>query len=427
MGRLFSLIRGVAKIGAILIGAVFLRSVSAFLLTYVPLSAPVREIALTVATFCFLAAFAALVLGHSLRGMKWPVLVGFGVIGVVLFAGGFVALVSFVWTSPNLGMLLVANLLLAIILALFTDLRWLRALDLLDRSWYAAAIEVHRAELDGREESRMRLRNVVSALALADVPVGFRFQSLPGGHARLFFFTWAPDEPLLRYRQRQLHQLLAAHLSGVTLSPCELPAVPLPLPLPFAALCFRGTPSDAADGFTALQDVLTKSPNRDAAVLFQVSALPARLEWLDEWVAHRRVQRRAKSAHHLLAAAALVTQGVPPPPEEAEALSRPATVARAKEVLRHLHRLEAPDLLETHATLIAWHATSRVKALAIGTRLAGRLASALQGATPGVSVIHKSVSPPLRRRQVRRLLRGTPAGPFTYLLPAEAVAYLGIP
>jgi hypothetical protein len=427
MGWLFSIIRGVAKAGVVLLGVLFLRNVSAVLLAYLPLPAPLVELALAIATLCYLVAFAVLVFGHSLEGMKWPVLVGFGVIGVVLLAGSFTVLVILVQTSPNLAVLLVADLVFAIILALFTDLGWLRALDLLDRSCYTAAIEVHPTELDKREASRTRFRCILSALALADVPIGFRFQSFPDGHARLFLFTWALDEALLRYRQTQLHQLLATHLSDVTLSSCELPPVPLPSQLPFASTCLTGNPGDAADGFAALQDALTKPSVRNAAVLFQVAATPAHLGVLDEWVTRRRVERRAKLAAHLLATAALVTQGVPPPLQEAEALSKPASVARAQAVLRQLRRFRAPDLLETHVTLVAWHPTSQARSLAVGKRLAGHLASALQGATPGLSVTCHTVWQPLVRRQIRRLLRGVPAGPSSYLLPAEAAAYVGIP
>jgi hypothetical protein len=427
VGWLFSIARTVAKLGVILVGAVFLRNVSAFLLTFVPMPASVSEVALTLATFCYLAAFAVLVFGRSVRGMKWPVLLGFGVVAVVLAAGGLFAILVLVGATPNLAQLLAGDVLFGIILLLFSDTGWLRALDLADRSGYVAAIEVHRNESEKGARSRMPFGRVLSALALADVPVGFRFQYLPDRHARLFFFTWAPDEPLLAQRQTQLRQLLAAHLPGVTLSPGELPAVPLQAQLPSVPIYFRGTPGGGADGFAALQAALNHSSARNAAIVFQVFAAPAHLGRLDEWATRRRVENHARSARHLLATAALLAEGVPPPPKQAEALSKPAAVARAQQVLQQLRRLDASDLLATQVALIVWHPTSYTSALTIGESLAARLASALQAATPSASVTHHAPWRPLGRRQIRRLLRAVPAGSTAYLLPAEAAAYLGIP
>jgi hypothetical protein len=297
----------------------------------------------------------------------------------------------------------------------------------MDRSGYVAAIEVHRSEPEKSMGSRMPLGRVLSALALADVPVGFRFQYLPDRHARLFFFTWAPDEALLAHRQTQLRQLLAAHLPGVTLSSGELPAVPLQAQLPAVPIYFKGTPGSGADGFAALQAALSHSSARNAAIVFQVFAAPARLGRLDEWVTRRRVENHARSARHLLAAAALLAEGVPPPPKQAEALSKPLAIARAQEVLQQLRRLDASDLLATQVALVVWHPTSYVRALTIGESLAARLASALQATTPSVSVLYHAPWRSVGRRQLHRLLRAIPMGSTAYLLPAEAAAYLGIP
>lgn len=427
VGWLFSIARTVAKLGVILVGTAFLRNVSAFLLAFVPMPASISEMALTMATFCYLAAFAVLVFGRSVRGMKWPVLLGFGVIVLVLAVGVLLVVVILVRATPNLAFLLVGDLLFGLVLLLFSDTGWLRALDLTDRSGYVAAIEVHRHESEERTGNRVRLGRVLSALALADVPVGFRFQYLPDRHARLFLFTWAPDEALLAQRRTQLRQLLGAHLLGVTLSPCELPAVPLPAQLPSALIYFKGSPGSAADGFAALQAALSQSSAQNVAIVFQVFATPARLGRLDEWVTRRRIENQARPARHLLAAAALLAEGVPPSPRQAEALSKPAAVARAQKVLQQLRKLEASDLLETQVALIVWHPTSYTRALTIGESVAARLASALQAATPSYSVVYHAPWRPLGQRQVHRLLRAVPAGSTAFLLPAEAAAYLGIP
>lgn len=426
VGWLFSIARTVVKFGVILVGAVFLRNVSAFLLTFVPMPVAVSEVALTVATFCYLAAFAVLVFGRSVGGMKWPVLAGFGVIAVVVAAGGLFTVLVLVRATPSLALLLTGDLLFGLILLLFSDTGWLRALDLTDRSGYVAAVEVHRNESEKSAGSRMPFGRVLSALALADVPVGFRFQYLPDRHARLFFFTWAPDEALLTHRQTQLRQLLAAHLPGVTLSPGELPAVPLQAELPAVPIYFKGTPGSGADGFAALQGALSHSSARNAAIVFQVFAAPARLGRLDEWTTRRRIENHARSARHLLAAAALLAEGVPPPAKEAEALSRPKAVARAQQAIDQLRKLDASDLLATQVALLVWHPSSQVKALAVGEQLSGHLASALQGTMLDVSVVYHAPWRPLRQRQVRRLLRAVPAGPTTLLLPNQAAAYLDI-
>jgi hypothetical protein len=427
VGWLFSIARTVVKLGVILIGAAFLRNVSAFVLAFVPLPATLSDIALAVATFCYLVAFAVLVFGRSLGGMKWPALVGFSVVVLVLAAGGFAVAAALFHATPSLALLLGGDLLFGFVLLLFSDAGLLRALDLADRRMHIAAIEVHTTTSEARASSRMQLRCVLSALALAEVPLGFRFQYLPDKYLRLFFFTLASDEDLLAQRRTQLHQLLAAHLPEVTLSPCELPAVPLPPEIPCALVSLRGSPSTAADGFAALQPALKQSSARQAAIVFQVFAAPARLGRLEEWITRRRVENRARSAGALLGAAALLAEGLPPSPEQAETLSKPAAVARAQQVLQELRKLDAPDLLETQVALIVWHPTSYRSALAIGEGLAAHLASALQATTPSSSVVHHALWGPLRQRQVRRLLRALPMGSATFLLPEEAAAYLGIP
>jgi len=359
--------------------------------------------------------------------MKWPVLLGFGVTAVVLAAGGLVAVLVLVAATPNLGLLLAGDLLFGLILLLFSDTGWLRAPDLTGRSRYVAAIEVHRTESEKAAGSRMPLKRVLSALALADVPVGFRFQYLPDRHARLFFFTWASDEALLAHRQTLLRQLLAVHLPGIILSPGELPAVPLQAQLPAAPIYFKGTPGGGANGFAALHAALNHSSARNAAIVFQVLAVPTRLGRLDEWATRRRVENHARSARPLLTAAALLAEGLPPSPKQAEALSKPAAVAQAQQVLQQLRRLDASDLLATQVALIVWHPTSYASALTIGERLAARLASALQATTPSASVLYHAPWRFVGRRQIPRLLRAVPTGSTAFLLPAEAAAYLGIP
>lgn len=435
MGFIFPLIKMAAKIGVVVFGTFFLQMISLIILSFVPLTPEIQGLALLMATLCYAVALLVLVFGRSVRGMKWPILIGFGFISLTLLAGILLLILSLVVANPTLQLLVIGDLLVALLVLLFANRQWLRSLDLVDRHLLVAAVEVHPEPAPAAQPSvttpnRLRFQRVLANLATTKVPVGLRFQFLPGGHARLFLFTWADNEELLLQRQNRLHQFLAVHLPSVTLSPCQLPSFPLPLTTPASVVYLSGPPSDKADCFAALQKALRSrkfSPSEGLnapAFLFQVFAAPGKLKGIDFWVARRRLEGQANKAQRLLAAATLLTKGIPPPPDLAALLSNPAALAKAHHVLRQFKRLNAHLLLCTQAALVCYHPAGLEASKATVQSLAKRVVSTLQPALPTPAVEYKF--PRFGARQLRRLLRCTPVGPPTYLLLEEAAAYFGI-
>ncbi len=423
-----------AKVGVVVFGTYFLQMVSLIILSFVPLPPEIIGLALLVATPCYALALLIPVFGGNIRGMKWPIIIGLGFISLTLIAGISLLILSLVVVNPILQVLVVGDLLIAFIALLFLNRQWLRNLDLVDRHLLVAAVEIHpepssttRPKVTG--PSMHRFQRVLVNLATTRIPVGLRFQFLPGGHTRLFLFTVAESKELLLHRQKRLHQFLAVHLPNVTLSPCQLPPHPLPSSTPAAVAYLSGPPSNKVDFITFLQKTLRSrkfSSQKDLtapAFIFQVFTAPKRLERLDFWVARRRLEGRVQKAQRLLAAATLLSKGIPPPPNLAEKLTDPKALAQAHLVLHQFRRLTAPLLLQSQTALVCWHPAGQEAAHNTVEALANRLVSELQPMTPTAPI--SSHLPRFKNRQIQRLLRCAPTGPITFLLPEEAATYFG--
>lgn len=449
MGCLLSLLKLAVKLTIVLLGTIFLEGVAAFILGFVPLPDPVRGAALGASALCFFAAMLVLVFGRSVRGMKWPVLAGFGLVVAVLLAGGFLATASFLASNPDMSVLLLGNLVAAVLLLLATDPEVLRALDLQDRHPLITAVEVHLTpdsleDVDiaattpedrvGRLAIRGRgplLRYVLFFTTITDTPLGLRLYRLPGGHIRLFLFTWASDNQLLSRRHTRLLKALTLYLPGATLtSHSQLPSPPVPAGLKGAPSYLTGIPSYTARGLTALIRTLASEslsaygahhllPLEEALLLFQVTAEPRTRNWLDRLLA-RRMEGDASKAKKLLATAIHSDQVFSP-----DDSSRRGNLLWATRSLRRLRRLRAPRLLETRVALACWHPASFHTAQLLSRSLAEQLASALQPPAPEAAVT--THTPLLPSKMLRRLLRGAPTGSPTLLLPEEAAAYFDLP
>ncbi len=424
-----------AKVGVVIFGTFFLQMVSLLILSFVPLTPEIQALSLLVATMCYAIALLILVFGRSVRGMKWPILIGFGFISLTLLAGLVLLLLSLVMVNPTIQLLVTGDLLIALLALVLSNPQWLQNLDLIDRHLLVAAVEIHSESTRPSQPSvpssdRLRFQRVLANLAAMKIPAGLRYQFLPGGHSRLFLFTWAETQEILLHRQKRLHQFLAVHLPNVTLSPCPLPSLPLPETTPAAVAYLSGFPSDKGDGFSALQRALHSqklSPPDGVtapAFLFQIFAAPGKLEGLDLWFTRRRLESQANRAQRLLAAAALLAKGIPPPPDLAALLANPAAMAKAHQVLRLLNRLNATRLFSIKVALVCWHPAGVHAAKTTVESLASRLVSSLQPATPAPVIEYKI--PQFGGRQIRRLLRCAPTGPMTLLLPEEAAVYFGV-
>ncbi|MFX1562990.1 MAG: hypothetical protein ACFFDP_06755, partial [Promethearchaeota archaeon] len=188
MGLFFSFIKTIVKLGVAVIGAFFLQGVSVFLLSFVPLPEASQNFAVTIATGCFFFAFLVLVFGHSIRAMKWPIIVGVGLIAITLVAGVMLATSMLISGNPNLSVLLFGDFIAVFVIILFIDIEWLRELGFIKRSKYITAFEIHTTPTTNEDTTRERVKfqRILANLAALNIPLGFRFQHFPDGHSRLF-------------------------------------------------------------------------------------------------------------------------------------------------------------------------------------------------------------------------------------------------
>lgn len=427
-----------AKLGAAVIGTYFLQGVSAFLMSFVPLPEATQNLTLTMATGCFFLAMLVLVFGHSVRAMKWPIIVGFGFIIITLLAGVVLATSILIAGNPNLTVLLFGDLVAVLVIILFIDTEWLRSLGFIDRSQYITAFEIHSTPTDKEATTpvRVKFKRTLTNLAALNIPLGFRFQHFPDGHTRLFLFTWAPTETLLAQRQKRLHQILSVHLTGVTMEPQPLPSLHFLSELPASIVFLSGSPSDDAEGFNALQTAIQTHTIKDSkvstssikgpAILYQVSTEPYRFGRFDYWLIRRRLRPQIQDVLQLLAAEEQIAQGIPPSPELALKLGEPKTVTQAHQILRKARQLHAQHLLNTRVVLVSWHPTSQDEANKISQTIAKRVTSTLQPITPTQAVTYRTPFLFKGKRQIRRILHGSPMGPTSPLLPEETATYFGI-
>jgi hypothetical protein len=425
MGWFTTLVKLFIKIGIVIFGTIFLVSTSLFLLTLVPLPLPVLMLIQVIATASYFLALVILVFGRNIKGMKWPMAIGFGVVFTTFFLGVIFLTLVFISLNFHLRILAIGNCLFAFIVLIISNQSWITKSGITIRSWKTASVELFLtkdSQFPHSSDNRAILQ-LIANLASIRIPLGFRLQILPKTQPRWFLFTWAFDQKTLQHNQRYLHQLAQIYFHQLTVNPTNLPTIPIPEASPVRALHITGSPNPSSEIKSVLKTSQFAEP---VALLYQVTVEPQHVHPLEEWLLRRQMKSKAKEAKEILRIANQLAQGIPPTPKQSEKLSTPKAISEAQTTIKQWQFLQNNQLLKTQITLICWHPSSQEKASNIAQTLGNKIIMKLQPIIPRKDLkIHRPFL--TTRKHVNQTVLGKPTGPVSILDPLEASSLFAIP
>ncbi len=425
MGWFSSLVKMFIKIGIIIFGTIFLVSISLFLLILVPLPLPVLMLIQVIAAVSYFLALVVLVFGRNIRGMRWPMAIGFGVVFTTFFLGVIYLTLVFISLNLHLRILAIGNCLFAFIVLIVINQKWITKSGIIIRSWKTSSVELFLTK-DPQFPNSSDIRAIhqlITNLAAVQIPLGFRLQVFPETQPRWFLFTWAFDQITLQHHQKHLHQLVQIYFHQLTVNPTSLPIIPIPETSPVSALHISGSPKPSSEIKSILKTSQFAEP---VALLYQVTVEPQRVHPIEEWLLRRRMRGQVKKAKEVLSMADQLAQGIPLIPKQSEKLTNRKEISKAQTTIKQWQFLQNNQFLKTQITLICWHPTSRDKASNIAQTLGNRIMMKLQSTIPRKELkIHRPFL--AIRKQVNQTIQGKPTGPISILDPLEASSFFPIP
>ncbi len=440
MGIIFSVAKNLFKLGLIFLGTFFLAGIADLILSFAPLSSEAHRFTFLLATACFVVALFVLVYGHSVRGMKWPMLIAFGSVATVLI--GYV-IIAITLKSTQYSSIIVVNIIIVAIILLYTDTEFFRSLDLKDCQ-YVAAIEVTEIPLNYIENQDQKehtsqdddsptrvFHNLLTRLTYSDTPVCLRITRFEN-KTRIFFLTWAPSPEELTTQQNELHQSLSTYLSKFKIQLLPNPPEPPITPIKAAIAHLSGEPHEdpSGKGNTTLgESILSTSPSINT--IYQVFATPQRVGILDRWFTRRRYESKEKDSRETITVDKRQKKQKSYTRVDAKAL------AEAERVERRLKRLRSHRVLAVRVTATCWQPTESNSSNPVPEITDERLKNAVQGHLEILASTMQSADPAKilkvdllsnwAGRPFIRLFRGRPTGKVTLLTHDETAPYFAIP
>ncbi len=428
MGLLSPIIKLVIKGGVVLVGTAFIAQFTLFLFSFTPFPKELIVLAQMLVMGCIALTLTILVFTRNTEAVKWPLRIA-GIITGGITGAGLLILLTLKASQQNL--ILVASLVTAAVIVLYTDSEVFRTNDLKDRSEVAAfeVTEIPRVYLKAPSQISPHsqpmidhakpFQHLLQNAANSDIPLGFRI-TRTRGHIRLFFFTWAATADLLANRRNSLHTFLSSHLPHFTVKPIpQLPTSHIPT-ADFAAVYLTGEPSFDSNGagVTALGEALLSTP-LEINEIYQVFVTPQKPSRIERWFTKRRFNKLSHFTRYAL------QHGKDQHRRQPQSMGDVDELVKAERIKRRLDRLSTRRVLDVQVSVACWYyqiiqGNGNTEDVA-HTHL-GVLSSALQAADPEKDFKIRSIRG-LNGRLSQRLLRGNPTGASTLLLPQEAAAF----